>query len=178
MIDFECTAEIAVDKVQKSNVYVANEVFMTRWIPCTLLDGQVVAINMMVEDRRQGIVYWTFSWVGSSATKGKAYPDGGTAAQAATGIAWGITGIEEMMFEGLQIEGKTVRLLHTTGNMSGSLLLDMDAFKNILTGRLADRMITFAEMGDPSVLPTYPELPYPLVLIYRTEIIEILPDQP
>ncbi|MCE9646834.1 MAG: hypothetical protein K8S20_12610 [Chloroflexi bacterium] len=173
MIDFECTAEFSFDKIQKSDVLLSKNVHMSRWIPCTLPDGKVIAINMLVEDWNQAVVYFTFSGTGSSGIKGESFGDGGT--KTSTEVGWGIAGMEESILDIYKIDGKRVRIKNTTGNMSGSLLLDYDAFKEVLTGELADRMITFAESSNTSVLPTFPGLPYPLALIYRTEIIEILP---
>jgi hypothetical protein len=164
-----------MENLVKTDVILPNGVHLIRWIPCELPNGQTVAMAYTVQELKTGYIFIAIGWEASAARPGRLFPDG----QYDGDSPWGLDGLNNKLLNAATINGKKVRFTFTTGNDSNTILEHDNPYASVLVDELGNRMVAFAEptddaQDDPTYLPTYPGIPYPVFFPFRIENMVVL----
>lgn len=153
LVEFEGMVDFNISK--KVNIEIEDGFFIRRWTPVTLENDEIVAVVTFQENPKLESLFTLISSTGSSSLNRQLTDQE----------------IDEIYLMGLKAGSLdtlgTLKTIFFTGNTSEQILLYKNPFEGILEGNLADRMITFAETLDVSVLPIFNDIPYPIVFSYR-----------
>ncbi len=149
----EVSGQVNFDTFNNANIEVANGLYLRRWVPFTLDNGETIALAVWVENPSKECLFMILSSTGSALPLNYQPTDAeidDLLIRTRTGGGW---------------SGET-RITLLTGNMSDEILQFDNPFTGILENDLANRMIDFSYSLNSDFLPRYNNVPYPLLFSY------------